>query len=69
VIAADRKRPHRAGTRERRDRIEVFEHHLHAPGHQVVDCRCAAFIGDMDDVGACHEFEQLAADMARRSIA
>jgi hypothetical protein len=68
VIAANRKRTHGAGTRERRDRIEAFEHQLHAPRHQVVDRRRAAFIWHVDDVGAGHEFEQLATDVARRAV-
>ena len=69
VIAGDRRRPHRAGAGERRDRIKAFEHQLHAAGHQIVDCWRAALVRHVDNVGAGHELEQLAADMARRSIA
>ena len=68
-LAGDRERPHRAGARMRRDRVQALEHQLHAPGDQVVDRRRAAAIRDVHDLGAAHVFEQLAADMAGRAVA
>jgi len=47
MVAADRERAYRAGARKRRDGIEAFEHHLHAPGNEVVDRRRAALVGHM----------------------
>ena len=53
----------------RRDRVEALEHELHAAGDQVVDRRRAAAIGHVHDLGAGHELEQLAADVAGRAVA
>ena len=53
----------------RRDRVEALEHQLHASGDQIVDRRRAALVGHVHDVGAGHELEQLAADMAGRAVA
>ena len=53
----------------RRDRIQALEHQLHATRDQVVDRRRAAPVGDVNDVRARHELEQLAADMTGRAVA
>ena len=42
---------------------------MHAARDQIVDRRRAAAIGNVHDIGAARVFEQLAADVARRSIA
>ena len=42
MVAADREGAHRAGARRTAQiEFEAFEHHLHAPGDQVLGSRAA----------------------------
>ncbi len=52
-----------------RNRVQALEHHLHVSGDQIVDGHRAALVRHVDDVGAGHVLEQLAAHVSRRAVA
>ena len=42
------------------------EHHVDAPGNEVVECRCRTAIGDMGHLDPGHALEQLAGEVRAR---
>ena len=52
-----------------RDRREVIEHQVNLPCDQVGDALRAALVGDMHDLSAGHDLEQLPAEMPGGAVA